>query len=182
MPTLLILDCVSLFFSSTGFAYDVDNPTLQVEELAYILKGWLLNYVDPSGAEVCLPNTDESQELLDNDLDYADRKTIATTIQDNTTTIAENTTTIADGVALGFNADQMSDLASSLQQLSVYAQAILAHLGREYVVDGEHEPDVVPSLVSRMEAAIQDVSASAGLWIDNPGLAIVDRPEVPPAP
>jgi hypothetical protein len=41
-----------LIFDSTGFSYDVDNPTKETEKLAYLLSQWLESEIDPVEANI----------------------------------------------------------------------------------------------------------------------------------
>ena len=156
----------TLTFSNSGYAYDVDNPTQQTEELAYILKGALLG---TSPLNIRQYDDDEFAEVYNRILDIADEL-------GNIVTQLESIATIKDILAQMGGSDPESPPDWLQGLLSEVRDAIDNVQGILYVLTvylkGETEED--PNLLQ----ALDTIAASTGIFMDAPGLSIIDKPEL----
>jgi hypothetical protein len=149
----------TLTFDNTGFVYDVDNPTQQTEELAYILKGALLS---TSPLNIRQYDDDEFAEVYSKTIDIADELgNICTQLESIVSLVTSIDATLTDDMSVSLldMSSQLYELFSEIEDLSSY-------------LTGEEEES------EDLLSAINNVAASTGIFMDAPGLSIIDKPEL----
>lgn len=151
-----------LTFDNSGFVYDLENPTKQTEELSYILKNALLA---TSPLNIRQETDEEFADHLNREQDLSDNtEQIYANIDNLNNTIVNmggEGNTVYDWLQglLSEIRDSVDNMQGALSALTVYLK-------------GETEED--PSLLQ----ALETIAASTGIFMDAPGLSIIDKPEL----
>jgi hypothetical protein len=198
-----------LVFDSTGFSYDVDNPTIQTEKLAYLLSQWLESEIDPVEATIPIWGGDEliapaiasaqlTTDIVDGVAAAITNKEIPVAdldpIQCEFSGLSELIENIRDSISnLTFepagSEEPQSGLIGKLKEYLELLYELRTPL--EFLVDcilkdevegweGEEEP--LPSTIARIEMAMADIAAASGVVLDAPGSVISVNRQTPEEP
>ena len=149
----------TLTFDNAGFSYDISNPTQQTEELSYILKKALLA---TSPLNIRQETDEEWVARVGREVD------IAGGIQE----LYEGIDAIeACLVGLAADINALTDADGLLASMSNKLQNVGDQLENFAAI-------FYPSEEENLLSSLSDIAASAGIFLDAPGLSIIDKPEL----
>ena len=142
----------TLNFSSSGFAYDVENPTRYTEELSYMLLGALNGAADIS---IRSGDDTETQAILDGEQTF---------LANDYSSIPSDITDISGYLSqLESFFDNIEEFVGAMSNLVISVEAIQSATDRiKFALSDPENPESVPNWVY---ALLQDATAHLeGLW------------------